>query len=233
MLRLWCFPYAGGGVGIFRRWSEGLPGNVEVHPVELPGRGRQFTEPAARRMDVLVDTLAETIGPHLDKPFAFFGHSMGALVSFELAHAVRARYQVEPTTLYLAAQPAPHLPKKQAPLHQLSDAELRTELRRIGGTPQEVLTNEDFMALLLPTLRADFEVCETYTYRPAEPLTCPIVTFGGKDDPQATEPELQAWAELTAGSFTLEMLPGDHFFIDHNRQDLLAAVSASLDLAER
>lgn len=198
--------------------------------MELPGRGRQFTTPAARRIDTLVDALSEAISPYLDRRFAFFGHSMGALVSFELSHALRAKHGVEPVALYVAAQTAPQLPNDGPLLHKLSDVELRAELRRIGGTPQEVLASDDFMALLLPTLRADFEVCETYTYSQGAPLSCPIVAYGGADDPQVGEDDLKAWAELTTGAFAFAMLPGGHFFIDDNRQALLEALNSSLTL---
>jgi medium-chain acyl-[acyl-carrier-protein] hydrolase len=198
--------------------------------VELPGRGRQFTAPPARRMDVLVDAVSDGIAPYVDRPFAFFGHSMGALVSFEVARTLRVRHDVEPVALYVAAQPAPHLPNKQPLLHELPEAELRAELQRIGGTPREVLANDEFMALLLPTLRADFEVCETYIYAKGAPLSCPIVAYGGADDLQVRQEDLKAWAELTTGAFALGMLPGGHFFIDHNRQTLLHALDASLHL---
>jgi medium-chain acyl-[acyl-carrier-protein] hydrolase len=229
-LHLFCFPYAGGGQPIFRRWQEGTSDDVEVHAVELPGRGRQFATPAARRIDVLVDAVLDGIEPLMHRRFAFFGHSMGALLSFEVARALQARHRVEPLALYVAAQPAPHLPSRQSVLHELSDAALRAELRRIGGTPLEVLSNDEFMALLLPTLRADFEVCETYNYAPSPPLCCPIVAYGGSEDAEVSEEDLQAWAELTTGAFALAMLPGGHFFIDDNRQALLAALDASLKL---
>ncbi len=230
--RLFCLPYAGGGTPVFRCWSEGLPDNVTVHPLELPGRGKQFTTPAARQLPALIATLNEAIRPYLDQPFSLFGHSMGALVSFELARAIRSQHGMEPMTLYVSAHPAAQLPNQLARLHDLSDQDLRTELRRLGGTPQEILANDEFMSLLLPTLRADFEVCETYDYQPSPPLHCPIVAFGGIDDPQIAPEQLEAWAEMTTGEFKLKMLPGDHFFIDHNRPALLAALSASLDLAD-
>jgi len=229
-LRLFCFPYAGGGQPIFRRWQEGTLENVEVHPVELPGRGRQLSTPAARRIHALVDAVLDGIGPLVGRRFAFFGHSMGALLSFEVARALRARHGVEPVALYVAAQPAPHLPSRQQLVHGLSDAALRAELRRIGGTPPEVLANDEFMALLLPTLRADFEACETYSYSESELLHCPIVAYGGSEDSEVTEEHLWAWAELTTGAFALAMLPGGHFFVDENRQVLLAALNASLKL---
>jgi medium-chain acyl-[acyl-carrier-protein] hydrolase len=158
---------------------------------------------------------------------------MGALVSFELARALRDRHRLEPIALYVAAQPAPLLSNKRTPLHALPDVELRAELRRLGGTPQEVLANDEFMELLLPTLRADFEVCETYTYTTAAPLQCPIVAFGGTDDPQVSEQDLEKWGEMSTGEFALSMLAGGHLFIDHNRRALLAALNASLDLITR
>jgi surfactin synthase thioesterase subunit len=227
-LRLFCFPYAGAGTPVFGRWQEGLPDSIVVHPIELPGRGGQFTAAPATRMDTLVGVLAEQMQAYLTEPFAFFGHSMGALVAFELARAIRQRAGVEPVAMYVASQPAPQLQHAERELHNLPDAELTAELRRIGGTPQEVLANDEFMALLLPTVRADLEVCETYAYSEDRPLSCPIIAYGGAEDPDVSTEDLKAWADHTTGAFAFATLPGGHFFIDQNRREVLAALSASL-----
>jgi surfactin synthase thioesterase subunit len=229
-MRLFCFPYAGAGTPVFRRWQEGMPENVLVHPVELPGRGGHVNSSPPRRMDSLIAVLSDAVAPELDERFAFFGHSMGALVSFELARRLRDHGHPEPVALYVAAQPAPHLPNRQPRMHDLPDTQLRAELRRLGGTPPEVLSNDEFMALLLPTLRADLEVCETYTYIEATPLSCPIVAYGGAADPDVTEEDIKAWAQHTTGPFAYAMLPGGHFFIDQRRRELLTALRASLGL---
>jgi medium-chain acyl-[acyl-carrier-protein] hydrolase len=229
-MRLFCFPYAGAGTPVFRRWQEGMPENVLIHPIELLGRGAHLASSPSTRMDSLIAFLSDTVAPYLDKRFAFFGHSMGALVAFELAHRLRDLGHQEPVALYVAAQPAPQLLNRQPRMHDLPDAQLRAELRRLGGTPPEVLYNDEFMALLLPTLRADLEVCETYTYTAPAPLSCPIVAYGGAADPDVSEEDLKAWAQHTTGAFAYAMLPGGHFFIDQRRRELLAALSASLAL---
>jgi medium-chain acyl-[acyl-carrier-protein] hydrolase len=218
---LFCLPYAGGGVAVFRGWEERLPDVVEVCALELPGRAPRIGVPPARRMEALVDALMEQIEPLLAMQFALFGHSMGALVAFELARAIRARGFVEPVALFVSAHRAPHLEGERAALSRLSDVDLRAELRRLGGTPPELLQSPAFMELLLPTIRADFEVCETYVYVERPPLECPIVAFGGSEDAQVGEDELQGWSEMTTGCFRLVMLRGGHFFINENREALL------------
>jgi medium-chain acyl-[acyl-carrier-protein] hydrolase len=220
-LRLFCFPYAGGSSLIFRKWSDSLPLNVEVCPVELPGRGSQMKLTPFTRLESLVEALAQAIKPHLDKPFAFFGHSMGALINFELARLLRKQYTLEPVHLFVSARRAPQIPNTKPPIHTLGDSEFKEELRRLNGTPKAVLENAELMELLVPIVRADFAVLETYVYSYEPPLDFPITTFGGLEDTEANYEELEAWREQTNSAFSLEMLPGDHFFINSAQSLLL------------
>jgi medium-chain acyl-[acyl-carrier-protein] hydrolase len=219
-LRLFCFPYAGGSSLIFRTWASSLPKNIEVCPVELPGRGAQMKSPPFTQMEALVSAIAPLILSYLDKPFAFFGHSMGGVLSFELARHLRKEYGKQPSHLFVSASRAPQIPSPKPPLHALPETEFTQELRRLNGTPASVLENAELMQLLTPLLRADFAVLETYVYTPQPPLECRITAFGGLEDQEVNTQELEGWRSQTQNSFQLEMFSGDHFFI-HSAQSLL------------
>jgi medium-chain acyl-[acyl-carrier-protein] hydrolase len=164
----------------------------------------------------------------MDVPFAFFGHSMGALISFELARYLRRIHHPGPVQLLVSSHRAPQLPERNAPLHKLSEAAFIDGLARLGGTPQAILQHAELMKLIIPTLRADFELCETYTYTPEPPLDCPISVFGGAQDTLVSVQELQGWHAQTRHAFTLSMLSGDHFFLHGQQEDLLQALSQEL-----
>lgn len=219
-LRLFCFPYAGGGALSFRGWPDRLPPTIEVCPIELPGRGMRLREAPFTRLSLLVEAIAQSLLPHLDKPFAFFGHSMGALISFELARLLLRANGCSLTHLFISGRRAPQIPEPKPPIHRLPETEFLEELRHLNGTPEAVLANEELMQLLLPTLRADFAVLETYTYRLEPPLNYPITAFGGLQDPDVSCEMLGAWRDQTSTTFSLQMLPGDHFFL-HTAQPLL------------
>ncbi len=224
-LRLFCFPYAGGGASLFRTWADELPVEVEVCPVQLPGRESRFREARYTRLMPLVHALGEVVQPYLTLPFAFWGHSMGALLSFELARYLRRQRAPLPVYLFASAHRAPHLPDRKAPIYDLPDPQFVAELRQLNGVPAEVLENAELMELMLPLLRADFAIAETYAYSEDAPLSCPISAFGGMTDEEVNEEEVAAWREQTLGAFRMRMLPGDHFFLFTQRAALLQAVS--------
>jgi medium-chain acyl-[acyl-carrier-protein] hydrolase len=218
--RLFCFPYAGGGASIYREWAKQLPADVEVCPIQLPGRENRIVERPFTSLEPLIQTLAEVLRPYLDLPFSFFGHSLGSLVSFELTRYLRRHSLPQPRRLLLSAHRAPQLTDRGKPIHALPDAEFIDALKTLGGTPEEVLRHAELMELLLPTLRADFTIYETYHYQPEAPLACPFTVFGGEDDREVSVPELEAWRLQTTGEFRLRMFPGAHFYI-HSHQKLL------------
>jgi medium-chain acyl-[acyl-carrier-protein] hydrolase len=224
-VRLFCFPYAGGGASVFRDWAGRLPGHVEVCPVQLPGRETRFREPAFTRVAPLVEALAQSLRPKLDRPFAFFGHSLGALVAFELSRRLQRDYRLQPTRLFVSACEAPQIRSPGKALHTLPPAEFREELHRLNGTPDAILDNDELMELLLPTLWADFSVYETYTYVSGPPLTCPITVLGGLSDDTVSRQGLDAWCEQTTGPFRLLQLPGDHFFLNSAQPLLIHALA--------
>lgn len=184
---------------------------------------RPFTQ-----LEPLVQHLASPLLPYLDKPFAFFGHSMGGLVSFELTRLLRREYGVSPVHLFVSGHRAPQVPDPDLPIHALPESEFLEELRRFNGTPEAVLKNAELMQLLLPTLRADFAVIETYAYTPETPLECPITAYGGLQDREVSCNELEAWREQTNASFVLQMFPGDHFFLHSSGSLLLQALHQKL-----
>jgi medium-chain acyl-[acyl-carrier-protein] hydrolase len=218
-LRLFCFSYAGGGASIFRSWPDALPPEVEVCAVQLPGRENRIGEPAYTRIGPLVEALVDALYPYLDRPFAFFGHSMGALVSFELARELRRTRDRHPFGLYLAAFRAPHLPNPNIRIYHLPSEVFKVVLRA-EGIPETILQNEELMQAMLPTLRADFELCDTYEHREEPPLACPLSIFGGLEDVRISATDLEAWPVHTSAACSLSMLPGSHFFV-HSAQDLL------------
>ena len=228
-LRLFCFSYAGGGASVFRSWPDGLPPEVEVCAVQLPGRENRLGEAPYTRITPLVANMAEALYPYLDRPFAFFGHSMGALVSFEVARQLRRMHDRQPVALYLAAYRAPQLPNPNIRIYHLPSEVFKVVLRA-DGIPETILQNEELMQAMLPTLRADFELCDTYKYKEEPPLDCPFWIFGGLEDIRISAADLEGWPVHTSAACHLSMLPGSHFFL-HSAQDLLlAAISQSLEM---
>lgn len=229
-LRMFCFPYAGGGASIYRGWSNGFPGHVEVCPVQLPGREGRLRDKPFQRIGDMVPALADALQGLFDLPYVFFGHSMGALIGYELSLEQRRRGRPLPLHLFVSGRRAPQIPSDDDPIHDLPEPEFLQQLRDLNGTPEEVLQHEELMRLLLPILRADFAVNETYVYAGGEPFDLGISAFGGLGDPEVPRADLDAWRQQTRGRFRLRMLPGDHFFL-HSARDLILE-SVSRDLAE-
>lgn len=227
-IRLFCFPYAGGSSATFRSWGKVLGPAVSVYPVHLPGRERRLSEKPFTRAQSLVEAAAAAILPHLDRPFAFFGHSMGAMISFELARYLRRHNHPQPTQLFISGSRAPQLRVNDTITYNLPDAEFAEELRRLNGTPGEVFEHPELMELMTPVLRADFEVCQTYRYTREPALDCPITAFGGLQDEGVSREMLKAWEEQTTGRFRLWMLPGDHFFVNSAPERILSILSREL-----
>lgn len=227
-VRLFCFPYSGAGASIFSTWARELPDTVEVAPVQLPGRENRLSEPLFTRLSPLIEALAEAILPHLHKPFAFFGHSLGALVSYELTRYLRRHHGIGPLHLYVSGHAAPQLPLQKPPIHHLPEVEFVEELRRFNGTPEEVLIHDELRQLILPILRADFAIYETYTYTAEPPLECPISVFAGLQDDHVDLEQIEAWGEQTNQPFSIHMLPGDHFFVNSSRSMLLQTLAGKL-----
>lgn len=228
-LQLFCLPYSGASAMFYNRWRRHVPEWLKLHPLELPGRGIRFNEPLTSDMSALADALARQVGPQLQLPYAVLGHSMGALLGFELVHALQALGCPSPLALYASGATAPT--QREDRLHGYdrpkSDAELLSELRRFRGTPKRVLTDRDLINLTLPVLRADFLMCGRYRYRLRPQLRCPLHVFAGKLDDMSAE-QLTAWADETSGKFSLDRFDGGHFFIHEQEPAVLRVLSQRL-----
>jgi medium-chain acyl-[acyl-carrier-protein] hydrolase len=226
-VRLFCFPYAGAGPSIFRSWQADVLDGIQICTVHLPGRGDRFGEPPFTRLAPLIDALAESIRPFLDVPVAFFGHCMGALIGFELARRLRDE-GCEPIHLVVSALPGPSLLGETRPLYDLPEADFVSSLTALNGIPSEMLEHRDLLDAMLPTLRADFELCETYRYRAEPPLQCRLSAYCGGRDPRCQTSLVDSWRAETVGKFSSRFFPGDHFFIDSARAAVLSAISIDL-----
>jgi surfactin synthase thioesterase subunit len=233
-LTLFCLPYAGAGALIYRAWPERLPPSIRVLPLDLPGRGTRHARPPLDDWSMLVDVLLEDVQPHLSRPFAIFGHSMGALIGLELAHAVRARHGKTPVWMGASGCTAPARRVGNLKWRDCPESELLAELRALGGTPDELIENREFLDVLLPIVRADFHLCGSYRAQDREPLDCPLLVMAGADDDLARDPEnLRSWAGEVTGPFRLEMVDGGHFFIDSRRDIVIGYVGSALEEAHR
>lgn len=232
-VRLFCFPYAGGNALVYRTWAQKLPPGVEVVAIQLPGRATRMHEPLVPKLTDLVEPIASALAPFLDEPFAFFGHSMGSVVAFEVARFFRREGRALPRHMFVSGRSAPQLNPEHPPLYNLPKDELLAELQNLDGTPREVLEHPELMELMLPILRADFSICDTYEYTEESPLACPITAFGGLQDSGVSRQNLEAWREQTSGTFTLRMFPGHHFFIHSNEMLLLNLLATQLGLVQK
>jgi surfactin synthase thioesterase subunit len=228
--RIFCFPYAGAGVAVFRSWADLLPPGVELCVPILPGRDARVDEAPIPEMAPLVESLIGQMAPRLTLPYAMFGHSMGAFIAFDLAHEISRRGWREPSHLLISAQRAPSLPYAGTPIFNLPDDRFLAGLiARYNNIPKAVLAQKDFLSVLLRILRADFTLVEDYKYRAPAKLACPITVFGGLDDGVITTDQLEAWSMETSDRCTLHLVPGGHFFIDSARAELLALIRRELE----
>ena len=227
-MKLFCFPYAGAGPSIFYGWHSMLPADIEICAIQLPGRANRMRERPFNRVPELIAKLAPALCPLLDRPFAFFGHSMGAILSFETARWLRRNRQVLPGMLLVSGRRAPQIPNTDPFLHTMGDDEFLDAIRELDGTPAEVMKDADLMRLILPVLRADFELCETYEYTNSGPLRCPIAAFAGKADKEEPLASMAPWRAQTEDLFVLHAIDGGHFFIHSNERELLDLLHVTL-----
>lgn len=226
--RLFCLPFAGGGSAVYHPWIKRILPDIELVRVNLPGRETRLRETPFNRIVPLVNTLVEELVIWMDRPFAIYGHSMGALVAFELARELRRRDLRAPARLFISAYRAPHLPPSEPPFSHLPDAHFIDCLRQYGGLPDLVAQNEELMEMFLPTLRADFEMTEAYVYKEEAPLECPFTAFGGLSDPKVTRDRILAWKMHTSTHFSSHFFPGGHFFLQNSESLVLNKINLKL-----
>lgn len=219
-VRLFCLPYSGASAMVYSRWRRHVPQWLQVRPVELPGRGMRMDEPLQRDIARLAGQLADEIGAELDRPYALFGHSLGGLLAFELAHALRERGLPAPLALFVSATAGPARRDVSDYAVEKTDAQLLARLRELDGTAEEALANRELMVLMLPILRADFLLCGSFRYGAREPLAIPLHVFGGKQDSVRAD-ELLDWQEETSIGFSLDMFEGHHFYLHAEEAQLL------------
>lgn len=226
-IRLFCFPYSGGSAQIFKTWAEHLPPTIQLCGIQYPGRGARFGEAPITSMEGMVAPLRESIKPFLDIPFAFYGHSLGGGIAFELTRQLQ-KEKISPKHLFISGRNAPHLPRKTAILHNLPEEQFRIKMRTLGGTSPEILDHPELMDLVSPLVRADFTISETYTFTEGEPIPCPLSVYGGQDDPLVSVEGIQQWERYAANRFDYHIFPGAHFFLDSCRAKLVTKIVALL-----
>ena len=228
-LRLFCFPPGGAGAAVYRKWMPLLGPEIEVCPIEFPGRLARRDESPVSSLPVLVERAAAALHDELSGPFAFFGYSMGSLVAFELARLLRRARGLEPEWLFVAAHGAPQLPRTAPAMSGASDDELLGFFQHTyGPLPCQVTAHRDLLAVISEILRADVRLLERYEYGAEPPLRCPIRAFGGLDDESASRAELEAWQSHSAADFALQMFPGGHFFWEQSLGELVQVVNGCL-----
>jgi medium-chain acyl-[acyl-carrier-protein] hydrolase len=230
-MRLLCLPHAAGSSFAYRGWGQRLAPEIEVISIRMPGTRTRSRGPGPARIQDLAAALVLDIAPLLDPPYAWFGHSMGALTAFELCRAARGLGLAGPVRLLVSGRPAPHIPPRHSPLHDSPASELAARLQGYSGTPvvpPQVLDDPSALRALIAVLRADLAVSETYRYHREPRLDCPITAFGGTDDPFATAGELSAWRSQTSAGCRVQMFPGGHFFLHEAPEDFLAALKKDL-----
>lgn len=234
-MRLFLFPYAGASATVYREWPAAFDARCELVALQLPGRGSRLAEPAHVDHRILVEEVADAVRDGAqDAPFAFFGHSMGALLAHRVACEFARRGLPQPQCLFLSGRKAPHLPVARTPVAHMSDDDFVAELRRLDGTPPALLENAELMRLLLPTVRADFTLLDRWhrdapERPPAAALTVPIHALAGRADPHCTPAEAAQWRHYTRGPFEALTYDGGHFFVHGDRRRLVADVRARLD----
>lgn len=227
-LRLFAFPYAGGTALTYRAWPLGLPPDVELCTIQLPGHGNRLHEPLFDRLAPLIDDFVPKLIEHLDKPFVFFGHSMGALLAFETARRLRKDYARLPKLLFISGHRPAQTRDPNIRTFDLPEPEFIEELRRLDGTPSEVLDHPELLEMMIPILRADFAIAQTYTCVDEPPLECDLTAFGGISDVTVTREHLEVWRTHTSGNFKLRMFLGNHFYLNSARTSLLQTIALDL-----
>jgi surfactin synthase thioesterase subunit len=225
--RLVCFPHAGGSASYYYAFSAALAPRVEALAVQYPGRQDRRFEPAIEDIPTLAERAFHAIRGWTDRPFALFGHSMGAILAFEVAQRLQSRTDAVPLHLFASGRRAPSR-HRDGHVHRYDDARLIDELRRVGGTDWRFLADPELRAAVLPVIRSDYRAIERYRYEPAPPLTCPVTVLVGDHDESATVDEASAWREHTTGAFVMRVFAGGHFYIDKHKAEVIDAVGTAV-----
>jgi len=229
--RLICFPHAGAGAAAYADWAGLLPPEIELVAVQLPGRQNRIVEEPFTDAGPLINVLTHALRPVLDGPFAFFGHSGGAALAYEVAKALRARGRHGPEQLFLSARPAPDVTGIRQ-LHDLPADQFRAEVIALGGIEPEIAEDDDVMASLLPLLRTDFGLWERHQATPVAPLDCPITVLCGASDPRAPLAAVDRWRAYTTAEFSMQIYPGGHFYFLESTAEVVAFIGRKMLAAQ-
>jgi medium-chain acyl-[acyl-carrier-protein] hydrolase len=227
-MRLLCFAHAGASGFFFRTWQGAMGQAIDVVPIHLPGHGNRLREAPFNRLLPLVDAACDALRPLVDRPFALFGHSVGAAIAFEIARRLENTSGRPAHHLFVAGRAAPDCPRRQPRIHHLPTRRLVAALRDRGGVPAAILDSPEALDLFMPILRADLAISETHSYLAGPPLNCPITVFGGIDDQWVRVEDLDTWARHTSRACDVCTLPGDHFFVATEREAMLHIIEAHL-----
>ncbi|MGB1009785.1 MAG: thioesterase II family protein [Thiolinea sp.] len=228
-IRLFALPYSGAGAGMYFSWSKHFHANgIDLIAIQPPGREQRIHEKPITHLPDLVGEILNSIYPLTDQDFAFFGHSLGGLIAFELTQKLIKEGKKIPKHLFVSAFRSPDIPNPNPELHQLNDSVFLKKIAEYGGTPDTILKNNELMALLLPILRADFKLLETYRYQPTKPMSCPITLFNGEKDAIVKPVHMSNWRHHTNTRFRKVVFPGNHFFINDNRKEIISEITNQL-----
>lgn len=226
--RLICFPFAGGDINTYLPWLPLLDRPIELVIVQLPGRGRRARERAFTRMNVLVEELFGNMLTKLDRPFAFFGHSMGSKIAYELAIRLQNSQLPVPEFFFASGSGSPCLPRRGAQIHRLPDSQFLERIRKLSGVPQQVLESRELMAFMLPMLRADFKLVETYVGKFEALLPSRLIVMGGRQDAVVAFDDLRHWTELFLHADPIKLYEGGHFFLNQHIDDIVRTINTLL-----
>lgn len=228
-LRLVCFPHAGGSAVFYRGWARSVSPAVELHAVQYPGRADRIRDPLIADLGQVSRLIAGAIGPLLDRPVAFFGHSMGAAVAYETARVLQTR-GTAPLHLFASGARAPHDREDRRAVSGEDDETLVAEMVKLGGTDAEILQDPEMRALILPYVRNDFRAIESYRPKPGPPLDVPVTSIIGDADPDVTLAHAERWGEVTSAAFASVVLPGDHFYLVPQQPAVINEVLSRLNI---
>jgi len=224
-IRLFCFHHSGGGASAYYPWADYLLPKIEMIAIQLPGRESRFTEPLNNNLRDITAKLSDGFAIYKDKPFFVFGHSLGALISFEFIKSIHQLYSLSPRHMIVSATKAPHLPFRMKHLSQLDDKALKEELKNYNGIDERILNNDELLDLFLPIIKNDFSIYEHYNFLESMSIPCDILAISGDQDQTVSPKEILAWAQYTEGKFEHISFPGKHFFIKDHQKKILEMIN--------